>query len=208
MTHSSSVLLLAGAADPAGQRIASAVLAAGGKVAAAVSRAWQVDKLRESLGADVGSHLLVGVVTAGDAQAAAGFVKGAKDALGVITHFAGASQLLRERVAGREPAGDSDELLAANLNTNATLCRAVLSAMRRRKAGRLLFVAAPDSTEALSVTCRVSLAALAEFAAAIAADLVDAGIGVETVPALAGLAVEDPHMARWLRAVAPIATGS
>ncbi|MGK0157832.1 MAG: hypothetical protein ACI9SE_004815, partial [Neolewinella sp.] len=87
-------------------------------------------------------------------------------------------------------------------------CRAVLSAMRRRKAGRLLFVAAPDSTDALSVTCRVSLAALAEFSAAIAADLVDTGIGVETVPALAGLAVEDPHMARWLRAVAPIATAS
>jgi NADP-dependent 3-hydroxy acid dehydrogenase YdfG len=208
MTHSTSVLLLAGAADPVGQRIASAVLAAGGKVAAAVSRGWQVDKLRESLGADAGGHLLVGVVAAGDAQAAAGFVKGAKDALGDITHFAGASQLLRERVGGCEPAGDSDELLAANLHSNATLCRAVLSAMRRRKSGRLLLVAAPDNTDALSVTCRASLAAFSEFAAAIAADLVGTGIGVETVPALGGSSAGDPHMAQWLAALMPTGAAS
>tara|TARA_R110002072_G_scaffold264409_3_gene423167 strand:- start:45715 stop:46359 length:645 start_codon:yes stop_codon:yes gene_type:complete len=208
MTHSSSVLLLAGAVDSVGQCIARAVLIAGGKVAAAVPRAWQVDKLRaELLATDLGvggasDRLLVGVVAPRDAEAAAGFVKGSKDALGDITHFTGAAQLLRQRVPGREPTGDLDELLDANLHSNATLCRAVLPAMRRRKSGRLLFVAAPGGTEALSVTCRASLAALAEFAAAIHGDLKGTGIDVEMVPAPMNLAAEDPLMVRWLAALA------
>ncbi|MFT4514355.1 MAG: NADP-dependent 3-hydroxy acid dehydrogenase YdfG [Planctomycetota bacterium] len=208
MTHSCSVLLLAGAADSVGQRIASAVLAAGGKVAAAVPRAWQVDKLREALGAEAADRLFVGVVPAADAEAAAGFVKGAKDVLGGITHFAGASQLLRERVAGREPGGDSDELLAANLTSNTALCRAVLSAMRRRESGRLVFVAAPDNTDALSATCRASLAALAEFAAALVDDLTNTGIDVEIVPAPNVSGAGDPHLARWLAALAPSGAAS
>ena len=202
MTHSSSVVLLVGAVDLVGQRIASAVLAAGGNVAAVVPRSWQVDKLREALGSVASERLLVGVVAAGDAEAAAGFVKGAKDALGDITHFVGASQLLRARVAGSEPAGDAEELLAANLSSNTTLCRAVLSSMRRRNSGRLLFVATPDNTDSLSVTCRASLAALSEFAAALAGDLTQAGIDVESVPAPSGSSAGDPHMERWLAAVA------
>jgi NAD(P)-dependent dehydrogenase (short-subunit alcohol dehydrogenase family) len=208
MTHSSSVVLLVGAADLVGQRIASAVLAAGGRVAAAVPRAWQVDKLCTALGAESGGRLLVGVVASADAEAAAGFVKGAKDALGDITHFAGASQLLRERVAGREPAGDFDELLAANLISNATLCRAVLPAMRRGKGGRLLFVAPPHDTGGLSVTSRASLAAFSEFKTAIDVDLAAEEIDVETLPAPDDSDAEDPHMARWLVALATTGTAS
>ena len=202
MTHSSTVLLLAGAADPLGLNIARAILAAGGKVAAAVPRAWQVEKLRDALASD-GSEgqLLVGVVAVGDAEAAAGFVKGAKDALGDITHFAGAAQLLRERVAGREPAGDLEELLSGNLTSNTTLCRAVFPAMRRRKSGLLLFVAAPEDSEALSATCRASLAALREFAMAMATDLSHAGIDVQNVSTPADSDAEAPAVDRWLAAL-------
>lgn len=208
MTLSSSVVLLAGAADLIGQRIASAVLAAGGRVAAAVPRVWQVEKLRAALGANSDGRLLIGVVPSADAEAAAGFVKGAKDALGEITHFAGASQLLRERVVGREPAGDFDELLVANFISNATLCRAVLPAMRRGKGGRLLFVAPPQDTEGLSVTSRASLAAFSEFCAAIDVDLAGKEIGVETLPALNDSDAGDAHMARWFAALATSGTRS
>lgn len=185
MSVASSVVLLAGAADPVGQCFARRVLDAGGRVAAAVTRSWQVDKLRQQLcpndnGCD---RLLVGFVAQRDAEAAAGFVKGAKDALGDLTHFVGASVMLRESTLGREPAGDLDQLMDANLYCNATLARAVLPTMRRRKSGSLTFVTAPKEAIGISVTCRASLAASAEFAAGLASDLAAVGLRVEMIAA-------------------------
>ena len=49
MTDAPLVLLLAGAADRLCAAIARAVLMAGGKVAAAVPRAWQVENARGQL---------------------------------------------------------------------------------------------------------------------------------------------------------------
>ncbi|MFN9305000.1 MAG: NmrA family NAD(P)-binding protein, partial [Planctomycetota bacterium] len=67
------VVVVAGATGRIGGAVARAVLARGGRVAAAVRKPWQVDKLRSALASD---RALVGLVPAGDAEAAAGFVKG------------------------------------------------------------------------------------------------------------------------------------
>lgn len=185
MTDAPVILLLAGAADQLGVRMAQDVLRAGGRVAAAVSRAWQVEKLRDQLlqpGVQ-SDALLIGVVAGRDAEAAAGFVKGATDALGAITHLAGASFLLRQRRPQREPAGDLDEMLDANLHTNVTLARAVLPSMRRRRSGRLIFLNQPAEAEELSVTCLASFAAMAAFADALALDCGAAALQIESIPA-------------------------
>ena len=202
MSLSSSVVLLAGGIEPAATHIATAVLTAGGKVAAAVTRSWQVDKLREALAAVADDRLFVSAVGIGDTEAAAGFVKGTRDVLGDITHFFGASRLLRQRVPGKEPAGDGDELLAANLAADTVLCRAALASMRRSKAGRIVFVDAPDDVADLSVTCRASLAARTAFAEALAGDLSGSGIDIAMLPAPTDSAEDDPVMARWLAAAA------
>ena len=199
MTDAPLVLLLAGAADRLGAAIARAVLMAGGKVAAAVPRAWQVENARGQLsraGAD-GDALLIGVVAARDAEAAAGFVKGATDALGAITHVVGASVLLRQPVDQREPAGDLEELLDANLHMNATLARAALPGMRRRGSGRLVFAGQPGEAEQLSATCRASLAAMAAFADALALDVRSAGLQIDCVTA----PVSEPLERDWLTAL-------
>lgn len=192
--NETTVVLLAGAAEPLGIAIARAVLTAGGKVAAAVTRQWQVDKVREQL-LDEGiaaANLLVGVVAPRDAEAAAGFVKGANDALGAITGVVGASLITRAGRAQREPAGDLEELLDANLHTNATLARAALPAMRRQKAGTLVFGRSPDEPGDLSVTTLTSLAATKAFAAAMAKDVAANCLTIATVDA----AGDDP--AAWL----------
>ena len=162
------VVLLAGAFGETGTELARALLAEGAGVAVALPRGWQVDKLRERL--DAGASALVGVVAPRDAQAAAGFVKGANDALGPITEFCGVATLLREREPGREPAGDLDELLDANLHASATLARAVLPSLRRRGQGRLRFRLPDPGRQDLSATCRASLAALSTFVDGLAED--------------------------------------
>ncbi len=161
------VVLVTGVAGELGSAIAGAVLAAGGKVAAPVARPWQVERARAQLGAE---RLLVGLVAPGDGQAAAGFVKGAVDALGAITDLVAASLLMRGRDESAEPRGDLDELLDANLHANAVMTRALLPSLRRRGHGRLAFARTPDDASELSVTCRASLAAVDGYAAALAAE--------------------------------------
>lgn len=176
---SERVVLLAGITGRLGEAVAREVLAAGGKVAAAVPKQWQVDKIHELLGRE---RVLVGVVAACDAEAAAGFVKGATDALGPITAFVGASDLLRQRMPGKEPGGDLEELLEANLHANATLARAVLVRMRRRGAGALHFFGMPERAVELSAATRASKAALVEYAAALRLELEGSGVEVHTTP--------------------------
>ena len=211
MSVASPLVLLAGAADPVGERLARIVLDAGGRVAAAVTRSWQVEKLRQQLcpdGIDC-DRLLVGVVAPRDAEAAAGFVKGAKDALGDLTHFVGASVMLRERKLGREPAGDLEQLMDANLHCNATLARAVLPAMRKRKSGGLTFVTAPTETVGLSATCRASLAATAEFAAGLASDVAAVGLRIETIAAVSAVGDGEASVQKLCEVIwASVANGS
>lgn len=191
-------MLLTGAIDDAGLQLARAVLARGGRVAAALPREWQIDKLRPQLHANDG-QLLIGVVADGDAEAAAGFVKGAIDVLGVITHFAGMAAIIRAPQPGKEPAGDLDEMLTANLQANAALARAVLARMRRLGAGKLLFACEPPAHVALSATCAASLAAVRAFATAVAADVESSGVQVQQLGFVGKSDVE--ALAKWFAAL-------
>ncbi|MFY9346077.1 MAG: SDR family NAD(P)-dependent oxidoreductase [Planctomycetota bacterium] len=186
------VLLLGGATGCLGAAIAECVLAAGGRVAAAVRKPWQVARVVERLGKD---RVLAGVVGTDDAEAAAGLVKGAQDALGPITAFVGAAGAWQAAAAGREPGGDLAELLAANLHANATLARAVLPALRRRQRGTLVFLgASPTAMSAGSAAFAASKAALQEYTVALARDL--RGTGVRAVAALIGPAAVATDTAR------------
>ena len=180
MTAATRVELLTGAADALGTAIADAALSAGASVAAIAPRGWMVDRLRERLGVD---RALAGLVAPGDAQAAAGFVKGAQDALGPITDVICASVLLRPAAEGAEPGGDLEELLDANLRANSAVVRAALPSLRRRARGRLALPAWTDELADVSVNCRASIAAIEAFAAGLEVELKGAGVALDRVPA-------------------------
>lgn len=164
------VVLLAGVTGELGSAFARRVLRDGGKVAAAVRREWQVDKVREALGSD---NVLIGVVGPQDGEAAAGFVKGAGDALGPITAFVSTAGLFREAEVGREPAGELQQLIEANLLSGANLVRAVLPGMRRRDRGTITFVgsAGVGGELPLSPNYLASKAAVHEYVRALASSL-------------------------------------
>lgn len=186
-------MLLAGATGRIGAAVARCVLARGGRVAAAVRKPWQVDKLRAALASD---RALVGLVAAGDAEAAAGFVKGAKDALGPLTGFVGAAGCWQERTPGKEPGGDLADLLAANLQANAMLARAALPFLRRQRRGALAFVGATDAAlRDGSAAFAASMAAVHAFVRALQRDLAGAGV-------TAGALLLDPASAADAAAVA------
>lgn len=188
MATAARVVLLTGAAEDLGAAVADAALAMGAKVAAVAARPWQVDRLRERLGTE---HALTGLVAHGDAQAAAGFVKGAQDALGPITDVVCASLLLRAAQPGKEPGGDLEELLDVNLRANSAVVRAALPSLRRRRAGRLALADWTGAPAHASANCRASLAAVAALATALREDLTETGVVVTQVPA-------DAAAAAWL----------
>jgi NADP-dependent 3-hydroxy acid dehydrogenase YdfG len=173
------VVVIAGATGCVGGAFAKLVLARGGKVAAAVRRPWQVAKLHEVLGRE---RLLAGVVPPLDTEAAAGFAKGANDALGPITAFVGAAGRLQARSPGHEPGGDLPESLEANVHANATLARAVLPFLRRRRSGTLTFAgASARSLAEASIASRIGKAALHELVLALAAELQGTGVRASAV---------------------------
>lgn len=172
-------MLLAGATGRIGGAVARCVLARGCRVAAAVRRPWQVEKLRAALASD---RAFVGLVPVGDAEAAAGFVKGAKDALGPLAGFVGAAGCWQERAPGREPGGDLGELLAANLQHNALLARAALPLLRRQKRGALAFLGASDDALAAgSAAFAASMAGLHAFVRALQRDLAGTGVAAHAL---------------------------
>jgi 3-hydroxybutyrate dehydrogenase len=176
MSWRDHVVMLAGATGRFGQSLARAVLADGGRVAAAVRRPWQVAVVQQALGRE---RVLVGHVAAQDAEAAAGFVKGSRDALGPITTFVGAAGAFAERAPEREPAGDLAAMLEANLLANATLARAVSLTPQERQHGALLFVGAGDLALAGgSSTFVASKLALLGFVHALATDTAATGLHV------------------------------
>lgn len=206
------VVVIAGAAGRIGLGVAKLVLQNGGKVAAAVRKPWQVARLQEQLGRD---RVLVGLVGALDTEAAAGFAKGANDALGPVTAFVGAAGAWAERRPLREPDGQLAEQLEANLLANATLARALLPGMRRRHRGLLLFVgAAPASLAAGSTSFVAAKEAVHGYVRALALDLADTGVQAGAVlpsfaAAMAGDGIERTiaALARLLGPVTP-ATGA
>ncbi|MCA8951381.1 MAG: SDR family NAD(P)-dependent oxidoreductase [Planctomycetes bacterium] len=171
------VVLLAGATGQLGAEFARRVLRSGGSVAATVRREWQVARLRSELG-EPADRLLVGVVGPRDSEAAAGFVKGAGDALGPIAALVVAAGLFRTAEVGTEPAGELEELLEANLLAGATLVRAALPGMRRRRRGTITFVgsAGVGSDFGLSPNYLASKAAVHEYVRALASSLRDSGV--------------------------------
>ncbi|MFK7739438.1 MAG: SDR family NAD(P)-dependent oxidoreductase [Planctomycetota bacterium] len=182
MISSDAVVLLAGASGELGRAVARSLLDRGARVAAAVARAWQVEKLQEQLRDDLGAaacdRLLASVVAPRDAQAAAGFVKGSRDALGTVTDYVAASRLWHNAQAGKEPAADLEELLDANLFGNATLARALLPSFRRARAGRLQFLVAAEDGDAwlrASASTRASLSGLRSYAEALRDELANDG---------------------------------
>lgn len=173
------VVVIAGATGCLGTAFAKFVLARGARVACAVRRPWQVDKLQQALGRD---RLLAGVAGALDAEAAAGFAKGANDALGPITAFVGAAGRFCARTPEHEPGNDLLESLEANLHANATLARAVLPFLRRRRRGSLTFAgASPLALDQASVSSRAGKAALHEFVVALARELAGSGLHASAV---------------------------
>lgn len=168
------VVVVAGATGRIGSCLCRLVLAGGGKVAAAVRKPWQVGKLQGELGKE---RVLVGLVPSLDTEAAAGFAKGANDALGPVTSFVGAAGSFAPREPGREPGQDLAELLEANLLANATLARALLPGLRRRRRGSLAFVGAgPTGLAAGSAAFAAAKEALHGYVRSLAIDLEGSGI--------------------------------
>lgn len=168
------VVVVAGATGRVGSWVCRMVLAGGGKVAAAVRKPWQVGKLQHELGRE---RLLVGLVPPLDTEAAAGFAKGANDALGPVTSFVGAAGSFAPRQPGREPGHDLAELLEANLLANATLARALLPGLRRRRRGTLAFVGAgPTGLATGSAAFAAAKEALHGYVRSLAIDLEGTGI--------------------------------
>jgi NADP-dependent 3-hydroxy acid dehydrogenase YdfG len=199
------VLLLAGSSGRLGGAIAQRVLANGGRVAAAVRRPWQVARVHDLLGRE---RVLVGVVEPRDTEAAAGFVKGAQDALGPITAFVGAAGAWQAADRGREPGAELVPMLEANLLANATLARAVLPFLRRRRRGALTFFgAAPAALAAGSTAFAASKAAVHELVISLARDLADAGVRAAAVLLAADTHGDDAALARIVDEVVVLSFG-
>jgi len=168
---SNHVVLLAGATGELGGAFARLVLERGGKVAAAVRKHWQIDAVRNGLGSE---RVLVGLVGSTDGEAAAGFVKGACDALGPITAYVSAAGSYRAVPVGKEPANELQELLEANLLSSANLARAAIARLRQRQGsmtfvGSLAAMATESLTGAPAVHYLASKAALHAYVCALAA---------------------------------------
>jgi NAD(P)-dependent dehydrogenase (short-subunit alcohol dehydrogenase family) len=169
------VVLLGGATGEVGGAVALALRQRGARIAAAVRSPRQVAQLAEALGSD---GVLVGSVGAQDGEAAAGFAKGAADALGPIDALICAHGAFAAAEAGQDPAGALAGLLEANLLAPATLARAVVGPMKRRRAGSLVFVgsAAVGSGGRGMTNYLASKAALHEYVRALAHELDGSGL--------------------------------
>jgi NAD(P)-dependent dehydrogenase (short-subunit alcohol dehydrogenase family) len=197
------VFLLAGATGALGAELTGVLRRGGAKLAVAVRRPWQVDKVRQQLGSD---GVLVGCVPALDSEAAAGFVKGAADALGPIDALLCAAGAFAAAPIGKDPQDQLRGLLEANLLVGATLARAVVGPMIRRRTGALVFVgsAAVGSAGSSVVNYLASKAALAEWVRALAHEL--DGTGVRAAALLPGTldtaanreAMPDADRSQWV----------
>ena len=213
------VVLLSGATGELGRELTNQLLERGARVALVVRKPWQVDRVREQVGS---SDTLVACVPSQDAQAAAGAVKGAEDALGPIESFLCPSGAFAASPIGQDPSGQLQSLLEANLLAGATLARAVVGPMKRRRTGSLVFVgsSAVGSGGAGLANYLASKAALAEWVRALADELNE--VGVRAAAVLPGTidtqanraAMPDANTADWLplaavaRAILSCAEGS
>lgn len=212
-------VLLSGATGELGRALTAQLLERGARVALVVRKPWQVASVREQVGSDA---VLVACVPSQDAQAAAGVVKGAEDALGPIQSFLCPSGAFAAGSIGQDPSGQLQGLLEANLLAGATLARAVVGPMKRRRTGSLVFVgsSAVGAQGAGLANYLASKAALAEWVRAFAEELREEGVRAAAV--LPGTidtqanrkAMPDANPAEWLpldevaRAILRCAQGS
>lgn len=196
------VVLLSGATGALGAAFAKFVLQNGGKVAVAVRKPRQVASIAEVLGRD---RVLAGCVAPQDSEAAAGFVKGAQDALGPITAFVCTAGRWSGAPVGKEPAGELQDLLEANLLTGTNLARAVIGGMRRRRAGSLVFVgSAAVGTDGAGTNYVASKAALHEYVRSLARELEGTGVRAAAILPVtidteqSRRAMPDADRARWV----------
>lgn len=172
-------ILLAGATGRIGGLVARHLHAGGAKLALAVRRPWQVEKLRASFA----SPTLVGCVPTGDAEAAAGFVKGTRDAFGRLDALIVAVGSCERAEVGKEPSNRALELMEANYLVPALYARAVLPTLRRRNAGRIVLLGAlaPERGAPGLAPYLASKAALHAFAASLQQELAGSGVDVAVV---------------------------
>lgn len=175
---SGHVVLLVGAAPALRSAFAKGVLARGGRIAVAVTRPWQVQALEDELGS---AGVMVGTVGPRDGEAAAGFVKGVEDALGKITALVFVSEAatggIEPTVAvGADAAGDLGALLESNLLAGATVVRALVGRLRRRRRGHVLLIGATEQGRGANLAA--SLAALRGYATGLAHELQGSGVTV------------------------------
>ncbi len=132
-------MLLAGAPSELGDAVAERLLDAGAALGLPCARPWQVEKMQ----ARHADHpTLVGLVPIGEAEAAVGFAKGLADSHGPIDALISVHDVRITAPAGRETAKAAQEMVSTNLLEPLIMVRAVLPAMRRRKAGRIILTGA------------------------------------------------------------------
>jgi NAD(P)-dependent dehydrogenase (short-subunit alcohol dehydrogenase family) len=178
---SGKVVVLSGATGAVGGALARRLHAGGARLGIAVRRPWQVAKVTEALGEQ---GVLVGCVPSADAEAAAGFAKGVIDALGPIDALLCAAGAFSAAPFGKEDSGALRGLLEANFVTPATLARAVVGPMRRRRSGRMVFfgagaVGGPGGAGMSAYLA--SKAALHELVRVLSAELRDSGVTAAAV---------------------------
>ncbi len=177
------VVLLGGVTGEVGTEVARQLHEAGARLALAVRKPWQVEPVRARFAT---AHVLVGCVGTADGEAAAGFVKGATDALGPIDALIATQGAFAVGPVGADPAGELAALVEANLLAPANLARAVVGRMRRRRAGRIVFTGADAvGTGSGMANYLASKAALHEYARTLALDL--QGSGVVAAVAMPGI---------------------
>jgi NAD(P)-dependent dehydrogenase (short-subunit alcohol dehydrogenase family) len=196
-------IVVGGSTGALGGAIVKLALASGARVAAAVRKPWQVDKVKAE---HPGATLLVGCVPDTDGEAAAGFAKGANDALGGIDALLCCNGAFAANPIGRDPAGELQELMTANVLSVANLARGAVGLMKRKKRGAIVCVgsAAVGGGGAHLANYLASKAALHEWVRALATEL--DGTGVRACAIVPGTidternrrAMPDADPSKWL----------
>lgn len=200
---SGKVLVVGGASGHLGGALVRHALEHGARVAIAVRKEWQVEKVRAEFGT---KSTLVGCVPDVDGEAAAGFWKGANDALGPVDAVFCCNGAFAASAIGRDAGDELQRLMTANVFAVANLVRAGIAALKRRGKGSIVCVGSSGvgSHGQNVVNYLASKAALHEWVRALAAEL--AGTGVRAAAILPGTidtesnraAMPDVDPSQWL----------
>ena len=196
-------ILVGGATGQLGSVVVRTALDGGARIAIAVRKPWQVDKVKAAY---PGANVLVGCVPDADGEAAAGFAKGVNDAFSGIDALLCCNGAFAAGAVGRDASGELQELMTANVLSVANLVRGALWLMKRRKRGAIVCVgsASVGIGGANVANYLASKAALHEWVRALALELV--GTGVRAAAIVPGTldtetnrkAMPDADASQWL----------